>query len=102
MVAPPLAGTSHTSRLRFLTFDAVGASLCSCVYAELGYVFSHDLNRAAAYAGRVGTLLAGLAVAGFFMYAVHKLIQGIAPHPSLGLRGSHHQSRGTEETVANP
>src|SRR6202142_2370227 len=55
-VAPPLAGTSRTSRLRFLTFDAVGAGLYSCAYAALGYVFSHDLGRAAAYAGRAGTV----------------------------------------------
>ena len=32
-VTPPLAGTSRTSRLRFLTFDAVGAGLYSCAYA---------------------------------------------------------------------
>ena len=45
-VAPPLAGTSRTSRLRFLAFDAVGAGVYSCVYGGLGYVFSHDLDRA--------------------------------------------------------
>ena len=63
-VMPPLAGTSRTSRLRFLVFDAVGVGLYSCTYAGLGYVFSHDLERAAAYAGRAGTVLAGLALAG--------------------------------------
>lgn len=73
-VTPPLAGTSRTSRVRFLAFDAVGASLYSGVYAGLGYVFSHDLDRAAAYAGRVGELLAGLALAGLSIYAVRKLV----------------------------
>lgn len=63
-VTPPLAGTSRTSRLRFLAFDAMGATLYSAVYAGLGYVFRHDLNHAAAYAGRVGTILASLVVAG--------------------------------------
>lgn len=56
-VAPPLAGTSGTSRLRFLTLETTGAALYSCVYAGLGYVFSHELDRVAAYAGRAGTLL---------------------------------------------
>lgn len=85
LVAPPLAGTSHTSRLRFLTFETLGASLWSGVYAELGYVFSHDLNRAAAYAGRVGSLVAGFAVAGFFTFATYKLIHGYrsTPEPSV-------------------
>jgi len=73
-VTPPLAGTSRTSRVRFFAFDAVGASLYSGVYAGLGYVFSHDLDRAAAYAGRVGALLAGLALAGLSIYAVRKLV----------------------------
>lgn len=75
-VTPPLAGTSRTSRLRFLTFDAVGAGLYSCAYAALGYVFSHDLERAAAYAGRAGTVLAGLALAGLLVYVVRKLVRG--------------------------
>jgi membrane protein DedA with SNARE-associated domain len=43
-VTPPLAGTSGTGRLHFLTFDAVGAGLYACAYAELGYVFSRDLD----------------------------------------------------------
>ncbi len=74
-VAPPLAGTSRTSRLRFLACDAVGAGIYSCAYTALGYVFSHDLNRAAAYAGRVGTTLAGLSFAGLLIYAVAKLVR---------------------------
>src|SRR5271169_4986995 len=35
-VAPPLAGTSGTSRLRFLTLETTGACLYSGVYAGLG------------------------------------------------------------------
>ena len=54
-VAPPLAGTLRTSRVRFLALDAVGAALYACVYGGLGYVFSHDLNRAAVYVSRAGT-----------------------------------------------
>jgi membrane protein DedA with SNARE-associated domain len=74
-VAPPLAGTSGTSRLRFLACDAAGAAIYSCAYAGLGYVFSHDLDRAAAYVGRAGTVLAGLAFAALLIYVAHRLVQ---------------------------
>jgi membrane protein DedA with SNARE-associated domain len=75
-VMPPLAGASLTSRLRFLVFDALGVGLYSCSYAGLGYVFSHDLGRVAAYAGRAGTILAGLALAAVLIYTVRKLFHG--------------------------
>jgi len=102
-VMPPLAGTSGTSRLRFLTFDAVGVGLYSCAYAGLGYVFSHDLERAAAYAGRVGTVLAGLALAALLMYAVPKLVRGYGPtRKSRLVRITVSGLRGSGQTVANP
>ena len=41
-VTPPLAGTSGTSRLRFLAFETLGVSLYVCVYTLLGHIFSHD------------------------------------------------------------
>jgi membrane protein DedA with SNARE-associated domain len=72
-VTPPLAGISRTSRLRFFAFDAVGTSLYAGVYSALGYIFSDDLDRAAAYAGRVGTALAGLAIAALFIFVVRKI-----------------------------
>lgn len=73
-VAPPLAGISRTSRLRFMAFDAAGAGLYSVVYAGLGYVFCHDLDHAARYVGRAGTLLAVFAFAGISIYATRKLV----------------------------
>jgi membrane protein DedA with SNARE-associated domain len=75
-VVPPLAGVSRTSRLRFLALETAGASLYSGAYAGLGYVFSHDLNRAATYASRAGKVLAGLVFAGLCIYAaVRKLVR---------------------------
>lgn len=74
-VAPPLAGTSRTGRLRFLAFDASGAALYSFTYAGLGYVFRNDLNRAAAYAGRVGSVLTAVALAGIFVYTARHLMR---------------------------
>jgi membrane protein DedA with SNARE-associated domain len=74
-VAPPLAGTSRTSRVRFLAFDAVGASLYACVYGGLGYAFSLDLDRAAAYVSRAGRLFLGLALLGICTYVAYKLFR---------------------------
>jgi membrane protein DedA with SNARE-associated domain len=70
-----MAGTSRTSRLRFLAFETAGAGLYSCAYVELGYVLSHDLNRAATYASRAGTFLAGLVFTGLCTYAARKLVR---------------------------
>ena len=73
-VTPPLAGTSRTTRLRFLTFDAFGAGLYSCTYAGLGFFFSHDLDRVAAYAGRAGTVLMVVALAALGVYGARHLV----------------------------
>ena len=72
---PPLAGLSGTSRLRFLAFDAVGAALWSGAYAGLGYVLGRDLDRAAAYAARLGALWVIVVFASLAMYAGRKLVR---------------------------
>lgn len=74
-VAPPLTGISGTSRIRFFTFDAMGAALYSLTYAGLGYVFSHNLNRAATYASRAGRLFIVLALLALAFYVIHKLFR---------------------------
>jgi membrane protein DedA with SNARE-associated domain len=74
-VAPPLAAISRTSRARFLALDAAGAALYACVYGGLGYVFRHDLDRAAVYVSRAGKLIVGLALAALCIYVAHKLFQ---------------------------
>ena len=73
-VAPPLAGTSRTSRACFLVFDAIGAGLYACTYAGIGYVFNHDLDRAAAYVSRVGTLMASMIAIALFLVVARKLV----------------------------
>jgi membrane protein DedA with SNARE-associated domain/rhodanese-related sulfurtransferase len=73
--APPLAGMSGTSRLRFVAFDGVGATLWSGAYAGLGYIFSEDLDRAVAYAARMGKLLAVITIAGLCIYVGRKLVR---------------------------
>jgi len=94
-VTPPLAGTSRTSRLRFLFFDAAGAALYSCTYAGLGYVFSHDLDRTATYAARAGTLLIGLALAVLAIFIVLKL-------PLWGQATARQHQRGDSESCISP
>jgi membrane protein DedA with SNARE-associated domain/rhodanese-related sulfurtransferase len=72
---PPLAGLSGTSRLRFIAFDAVGSALWSGAYAGLGYVFSKDLDHAAAYGARLGKIFAVVAFAGLTLYVGRKLVR---------------------------
>ena len=74
-VTPPLAGTSGTSRVQFLALDAVGAGLYSCAYAGLGYLLSNDLDRAAAYASRAGTVFAVLLVAVLAIFGARHLVR---------------------------
>src|SRR5271165_1704807 len=56
-IAPPLAGMSGASPQRFVSFDGVGATLWAGLYAGLGYVFYQQLDKAVAYAGRMGVIL---------------------------------------------
>lgn len=76
-VAPPLAGAARTSRIRFFAYDAVGAGLYACAYGGLGFAFSHDLDRAAAYVSRAGTVLASIAAIAVGSYIAHRLAK---PH----------------------
>jgi len=59
-IAPPLAGMSGTSLRRFVSFDSVGATLWAGLYAGLGYVFYQQLDKAAAYAERLGAILTAI------------------------------------------
>lgn len=67
MVAPPLAGIFGVSPPRFLLYDGLGALFWAESFVGLGYLFSHQLERVAAYAARLGSalvlLLAGAAAA---------------------------------------
>jgi membrane protein DedA with SNARE-associated domain/rhodanese-related sulfurtransferase len=72
---PPLAGLSGTSRTRFIAFDAVGAVLWSGVYAGSGYIIGKDLDRAAAYAARLGTLWVIVVLSALAMYVGRKLVR---------------------------
>ena len=84
-VSPPLAGISRTGRFRFLALDSTGAALYACVYGGFGYVFSHDLDRAAARLSRAGgvlLLLGFVGVCGY--YACKALMQRLRKSRSAG------------------
>lgn len=65
-VAPPLAGMSKMSALRFLSVDGVGALLYGSCLLGFGYSFSRQIDQIAAALARIGgsalSLLIGLAV----------------------------------------
>jgi membrane protein DedA with SNARE-associated domain len=88
-VTPPLAGMSRITRLRFLVFDGLGAGLYSCAYIVLGYVFSNDLDRAAAYAGRAGTVFAGLLVVALLILGGRHLLRRYRLTYEFGSRCRH-------------
>ena len=73
-VVPPMAGTAGTSRICFLSFETIGASVWAAAYSGVGYVFSRDLSRAAVYAARMGSLAAVLVLAGVCAYAAPILL----------------------------
>ena len=75
--APPLAGLSGTSRLRFLAFDSIGAALWASAYAGLGYVFSKDVDRAISYVSSLGKVFAAVLAAGVIIYFGRKFVRRV-------------------------
>ena len=59
-LAPPLAGIFKTTLIRFLCFDAAGATLWATAYGVLGFIFRKQLNTVTTYVERMGRLLSGL------------------------------------------
>jgi membrane protein DedA with SNARE-associated domain/rhodanese-related sulfurtransferase len=74
-VAAPLAGAAAVPRLRFLIFDALGATLWSVTFATLGYMFSDQLDLVAARVMRLGLSLALAIVAGFGFFLVRRFVR---------------------------
>jgi membrane protein DedA with SNARE-associated domain len=74
-VAPPLAGIFGVRVPRFLLYDGLGALFWAEVFVGIGYLFSSQLERAAAYAGRLGSALVVLLVAAGAAYVLGKYAQ---------------------------
>ena len=60
--APPLAGVLRIPLPHFIGYSALGAAVWASVWVGIGYVFSSQLEVAAAYASRLGDGLVVLAV----------------------------------------
>ena len=101
-VAPPLAGIARTARLRFFALETLGASAWSGLYLGLGYVFSHDLDRAATYVGRAGRVVATFVIFSLAIFAVRKLLLRCrATHKSRMISVTP-DPRSVENTIVDP
>lgn len=74
-VAQPLAGILGMPRRRFLVFDGLGALLWIGSYMALGYVFSDQLERVAAYGEHLGMWLIVLVLGGLVFYVGVKYVR---------------------------
>jgi membrane protein DedA with SNARE-associated domain len=74
-VAQPLAGVLRMRRSRFLLVDALGALLWIGTYTGLGYLFSDQVERLAAYGRSLGAWLFGLVFGGLALYIAGKYVR---------------------------
>ncbi len=72
--APPLAGIVRMPCLRFVAFTCLGGLIWVGVFVGLGYVFSDQLERVAAYVSRLGTGLVALLAAALVGYIAWKYV----------------------------
>jgi membrane protein DedA with SNARE-associated domain/rhodanese-related sulfurtransferase len=81
-VAAPLAGAAAVPRLRFLVFDAFGATLWTVTFTALGYMFSDQLDLVAAHVIRMGTSVALIVIIGIGFLLVRRFVRwrNFAPH----------------------
>jgi len=74
-LAAPLAGGSGASFGRFLLFDSLGALIWIGTYVLAGYIFSDQLELAAAYAVRMGSGLLVITICIFAAWILWKFLQ---------------------------
>jgi membrane protein DedA with SNARE-associated domain len=75
IVGVALAGAFGLRRLRFLVWDAVGATVWAGAYMALGYVFSSELERATRAVAGLGAAAVVLVVAVLAAYVGWKYVQ---------------------------
>lgn len=73
-VAPPLAGIIRMRAWRFLVFTGLGGFIWAGAFTGLGYVFSGELERVAAFASRLGSWVVVIVVAGLVAYILSKYV----------------------------
>jgi membrane protein DedA with SNARE-associated domain len=67
-----MAGTTQMSLLRFLLFDGLGALNWVGGFVGLGYIFSNQIERAAAYARTLGNWFGVLLALALAVYVAWK------------------------------
>ena len=73
--APSLAGIFRMPLPRFMLFDFLGAFFWVATFTGVGYIFSDQLERVAAYASRWGSGLGVLVVGGLAAYISWRYVQ---------------------------
>jgi membrane protein DedA with SNARE-associated domain len=73
-VAPPLAGVVGMPVGRFLVFSAAGGLVWAVAFVGLGYVFSDQLERVGAAAGRLGAWLVAVLALALAVYLAAKVV----------------------------
>lgn len=73
--APPLAGATGMSLVRFLAFDGAGSFVWVATFAVLGYFFSDRIEQIVGYATSFGWWFGAFIFVVFAGYAVWKLIE---------------------------
>jgi|SRR5215472_6331169 len=74
LVTPPLAGIFHMRFRRFLLFDGLGSMFWAGAYLGLGYAFSGQIERVAAYLASMGGWLLVLLVGTLAAYIAYKYV----------------------------
>jgi membrane protein DedA with SNARE-associated domain/rhodanese-related sulfurtransferase len=75
IAAPPLVAVIGMRRVLFLLWDGLGALVWSALYIMLGYVFRKQLERAGAYAERMGMVSAVILVIALALFIAWKYMQ---------------------------
>lgn len=73
-VSTPLAGMIRMPTPRFLLFDCLGALGWVGSYTAFGYLLGEELERASAYAARMGNALLLLVAGGLSLYVLRKYL----------------------------
>jgi len=74
LVTPPLAGIFHMRFRRFLLFDGLGSMFWAGAYLGLGYAFSGQIERVAAYLASMGGWLLVLLLGSLAAYIAYKYV----------------------------
>ena len=94
---PPLAGMSRVSPLRFLLFDSLASVLWAGGYMVMGYAFSGQFARVAAYTAVLPTIGGTALIAATAAFIGFRLLRN---QWSLFPLGARKASRGTQLKVA--